>query len=281
MNLSEPLNRRRIVAGTLGAALVATTGLGIAGAQDDEATPDADETTDSATPDSGVGGVQTDEETDAADDLDRATAAVEQATAAIATVQADRDAVAGQIDALTVDALLAQATALRDRAQTAADGGDAGEARRLARAAGAMAKAAGDLVAAQLVTAGLPSQEAPASRVLAAAFETVQVVTEETAAATDADVTFSVTTAQALYQTAFDLYGAGAYGQAAGTARVASRLARIGAFLADPTAEDDDGPGGRRGGQRDGFAGRDGGPGDDDGPEDDQDAPVTVPEPSF
>ena len=255
--------------GLLAAGLIASRGVDSALAQDD-ATPDA---TDDATPEAGIGG--TESETETTDD--DATTAIDGADRRDRrSAQADRDAVADQIDTTTVDALLGQAVDLRDRAQTAADGGDAGEARRLARAAGSTAKAAGDLVGAQLIGAALPSQEAPASRILATAFESIQAAGEAAADSTDADVAFSLSTAQALYQSAFDLYGAGAYGQAAATAAVGARLAKIAAFLANP----DDGAGfgdgrgaGRRAARR---TGRRTGPRRGAG-----DEPVEVPAPSF
>jgi hypothetical protein len=275
MDDSYGISRRRVVAGALGAGLVATAGLRFAGAQEDDATPDA---TDEATPAVGVGGVQGE------DEAAEVTDAIARADAAIAAAQADRDAVAGQIDTQTIDQLLGQATTLRDRAQTASDGGDAVQAWRLARAAAATADAAGELVAAQLITAGLPSQQAPASRILAEAFDAIDEVGQETADAGDADVDFYVTTAQSLYQSAFDLYGGGAYGQAARTARVAARLAGIGAFLAAPADEVDFGDErgrGRRGGGRDGGPGFGGDHDEDEGQDEDQEAPVEVPEPTF
>jgi hypothetical protein len=272
MNDSDSFTRRRVLAGALGAGLLAVASIGIAGAQDEGATPEA---SDETTPAAGVGGVEGDEATEAAE-------AIERASAAIASAQADRDAVAAQIDVQAVDQLLAQATDLRDRAQAAADAGDADEARRLAHAATETAKASGDLVAAQLVSAGLPSQQAPASRILADAHETIQEAIAETAEAADADVDYFLATAQTLYQTAFDRYGSAAYGQAAGTARVAARLARIAEGLA---GEDGFGFGAGRGpGGRDGAEGpgrgRRSAPGQDDD-DDAQDEPVTVPEPTF
>jgi hypothetical protein len=283
MNDQDLLNRRRLLAGTMGASLltaglIATGGLQGALAQDD------------ATPEAGIGGTEnaTDEtdETDETDAMsDSATSAIERATAAIDSAQLDRNAVAVQIDATTIDTLLGQAIDLRDRAQTAAAGGDAAGARTLAHAAAATAKAAGDLVEAQLLGAGLPSEEARASRTLAGAFETIQSVGEATADSTDADVAFSLATAQALYQSAFDLLNAGSYGQAAATAAVGARLARVAGFLADPDGAA--GPAGDRGrsgwrGGGPGVDGRGGVGGDrDGGPVDGDDEPVEVSEPSF
>jgi hypothetical protein len=83
-----------------------------------------------------------------------------------------------------------------------------------------------------------------------------------------------VTTAQSLYQSAFDLYGGGAYSQSARTAGVAARLAGIAAFLAAPADEVGDGGEhgrGRRGGRRD----------EDEGQDEDEETPVEVPAPTF
>ena len=120
------------------------------------------------------------------------------------------------------------------------------------------------------------------------------------AESTDGDVSFATTIAQEIYQTAYDQFGAGAYGRAAREARVAAGQARLAAFLADPGAGVF--PGGR-GGRGRGF-GRRGGPGHgafgdgafgdgafghglegergfDRSPDDEADEPVTVPEPNF
>jgi len=289
------LTRRRLLAGTVAAGLATTLGVGIAFAQDgSEATPTAGTDAD-ATP--AVGG-QSEEDEDGSGD---GTAAVERATAAILAAEGDRDAVSGQIDATTIDRALAQATTLRDRAETSVAADDTAAARRAAFAAIAIAHAAGNLVEAQLIAAGLPSQEAPASRVLANAHAVIQEVTTGTADATDAEVGTTVALAQELYQTAFDRFGEGQYGQAARTARAAMTLAGSAALLAAPDDAFADGPfwgdrggddfpglpgigrhGGRReirreirGGIRDRVLDRD--------PASDADAgePVDVPEPEF
>jgi hypothetical protein len=274
------VTRRRVLAGALGAGL-ATAAARIGLAQDDAATPEAGSAADpaaspEANPDTGTGGQSSD---GAAAD---AAEAIGQATAAIAAAQQDRDAVADQIDPQTVDRLLAQATGMRDQAQTLADAGDGDQAWRIARAVAATAKTATDLVEARLIAAGLPSQEAPASRVLAEAHAAIQGATDETASATDADVQAYVANAQELYQGAFDLFGTGAFSQATATARVAADLARIGLALASPEARFGAGRGreGGRGGRGDGRGGgRGDGPGRGSDPESDE--PVTVPEPGF
>ena len=122
-------------------------------------------------------------------------------------------------------------TTLRDRAQTASTGADDALTLRLARAAVATARAAGDLIEAQLTAYGLPSQQTRASEILAAAFETIEAVSTDVAGATDADVATAITIAQQLYQSAYDLYNAGTYAQAAKTAQVAVRVARTGALF--------------------------------------------------
>lgn len=273
----NPMTRRRLVVGALGASLATATVVQIGRAQVDIGTPEAspaDSTTDS----------------DVTATTDRATTAIAWATETITAIQGDRDTVVGQIDATTVDALITQATGLRDRAQQAADGGTEEEALRLAFAAWGMANTAGDVIKAQLTYAGLPSQDAPSSRALAKAHEMIQAVTDETASATHTDVTFAVTTAQALYTSAYELYTGGAYAQATATARAGTGLARVGWFLAN--GGERFGTGGRHdGGMRDilGGPGGPGGmdrdamrmPGDEDSEGVERGEPVTVPEPEF
>ena len=282
------LSRRRMLAGTLGAGLATATVFQIGRAQVESSTPEASPTTDATT--------RTGDDTPGML-TDRATTAIEWATETITAVQGDRDTVAGQIDATTIDSLLTQATGLRNRAQQAAAGGDEDGALRLAFAAWGTANAASDAIKAQQTYAGLPSQEAPASRTLANAYEMVQAVSEETASATDTDVTFAVSTAQAFYASAYELYTGGAYARATATARASTGLARGAWFLAnDEEIFGFDEP--RGGGRREVFGGP-GGPGLDRngrggglrlpghmiGPGDIEEAdrgePVTVPEPEF
>lgn len=145
-------------------------------------------------------------------------------------MRADREA-AGDVDAATVDQLLERATGLLDAARQALDGGDAQEAPRQMTAARATAMTAEALLRAQLSDYGLPSQQAGASRTLDTAYRQIKDSTERTADATDENVTFLVTTAQALYQQAYDLYNAGTYAQAAETARVGAALGHIAGML--------------------------------------------------
>ncbi|MDP8910241.1 MAG: hypothetical protein M3N47_14265 [Chloroflexota bacterium] len=223
-------SRRRMVAGTIGAGLATATVFQFTRAQVDTGTPEASPTTGNTSiedPDTAINATVSDD----------ATTAIEWATEAITTAQADRDTVATQIDATTIDSLLTQATSLRDRAQQAADGGDSDGALRLAAAAWGTARTAGDLVKAQLTYAGLPSQEAPASRVLANAYEMVQAVSEDAGDSTDTDVSFSISTAQTLYGSAYELYTGGAYAQASVTARASAELGRVAWALAGGSDE--------------------------------------------
>ena len=277
----NPITRRRLVVGALGAGLATATVVQIVRAQVDTGTPEA-------SPDDSTAGSASTATTD------RATTAIAWATETITAVQDDRDTVASQIDATTVDALLAQATGLRDRAQQEADGGTEDDALRLAFAAWGTAHTAGDVIKAQLTYAGLPSQDAPSSRILAKAHEMIQAVTDETASATDTDVTFAVSTAQALYTSAYELYTGGAYAQAAATARAGTGLARVGWFLASGGKRF--GTGDRRDGEMRDIFGGPGGPGgmdrggmglpgqiigDGDAEGVERGEPVTVPEPEF
>ncbi|MBA2277662.1 MAG: hypothetical protein H0W06_07835 [Chloroflexia bacterium] len=285
MSTQGAFDRRRLIAGTLGAGLATTTLFQIGSAQNQGATPEA-----SPSANTGTG---TDERADDRS-TERATTAIEWASGTITTVQTDRAAVATQLDATTIDTLLTQAVTLRDRAQQATDGGDTSEAVRLSLAASATAEAGGDLIVAQLTYPGLPSQQARSSRVLAGVYDALKMVSDETAASTNTDVTFSVTTAQAIYATTYDLYTGGAFARATASARASRRLthavllltASIGAggpvtLRHESLGHELDGPDGR--GHRRGHPGRPLMPGD--GPFHEADAvsdePVSVPEPEF
>lgn len=224
------LTRRKLVAGTVVAGVTGAGIVRLAQAQDDTGTPDAtiDQTPSSATPDA------TSAQDTAQGDATFATSALARADEAIASVQADRDAVASDIDTTEVDSLIAQAGLHRDLATSSIDAGDNAEAIRQAFVAAASARAARELIEANLGYAGLPSQEVRASRLLANVHELVTAVTAEAASATDPNVGFFVTHAQTLYTAAYDLYGTDAYAQAMGTGRVAGELVWIAtALMAD------------------------------------------------
>jgi hypothetical protein len=210
--------RRQLLATVLGLGLAATIGVTAGFAQDDGATPEAPASTDEqpAAP---------------AMDAESVAAVITGASDAISAVQADRDAVDGQTDLTTVDQLLAQATSLRDQARSAADGGDTATALGYASAAVATAQAAERLLHAQLTDYGLPSQQAGTSRLLVDVYYQVQELTNQATADASVDVSFYVTTAQALYTAAHDQYTNGLYAQSAQTALVASQVARIGDMM--------------------------------------------------
>lgn len=225
------MNRRTLVAGTVVAGLTGAGIVRIARAQDDAATPDAtpEVTTDVSTS-SGTPEATFDQDT-APNDAAFAASAIGRADEVIASVQADRDTVASDLDTTEIDNLLGQAGIHRDLANTASDNA---EAIRQAFVAVATARAARELIETSLGYAGLPSEEVRASRILDRVHETIVAVTEESASATDANVEFFVSHAQTLYATAYDLHGTGAYAQAIGNGRVAGRLAWIAtALMAD------------------------------------------------
>lgn len=286
--MATGLSRRRMIAGTAVAGVATAFGATIAFAQSDDSTPAADSstTTEAGTP--AVGGETETTNGDATDILAR----VDEE---IAAVQADRDAAGSRADLTTVDELLTQASGLRDKAHAATD---ADERRRLARAALATARAAGNLIEAQLSAYGLPSQQAPASRILANANERIVALGDEITAGADADADAALASAQQLYTVAYDAYNAGTYSQAAKTARVAEQLAQVAAFLSGAEVKGDmggfgrgerginrlpgnGGPGGRNNGGAPGSRDDD----TDSAPDDEQDAnsnePVEVPSPDF
>lgn len=284
------LDRRRLLAGSLATGIVAAGAFRIAQAQDeDAATPDA---TSTGTPE-----VETDRTADSGNDDALADEALTRADAVIGSVQADRDSVASGIDITDVDAILIQAGIHRDRAEAAIASGTKLEGVGEALVAGATARAARMLIDARLRYPGLPSQQTRSSRELVRAHETIGAVSTAAATTADTNVSFFIANAQDLYASAYDLYGGGAFAQAAGTASTATSLARIVTLLmADRSTIGrdhmhrggrDGGRKGPRGGARGGMAGPDW-PGvdqrnDADGPpfgaEDDE--PVTVPAPEF
>jgi hypothetical protein len=253
------VSRRRVLAGAAGVGAAAALGTTLAFAQ--EATP----TPGTGTPEAGTSATPAD--------------LLQQVDNAIAAAKQDRDAVSGKTDLTTVDKLLTQASALSDRAQTAAGGTDDAQTLRLARAAVATARAAGDLIEAQLAAYGLPSQKAPASRVLANAYDQIQQLTSNVGTSQDTDAKNSIATAQALYKTAYDLYNAGTYAGAAATARVAVKVGELAELL---TSQGAFGRGGERGG-RGGFDGRGqpGGHNRDGQGDQDSSTPTEVPAPTF
>ncbi len=215
------LNRRILVGGTVAAGLATAGYLRLAGAQTESSTPEAEVTDDtSATPDAST----------STGDTSRTASMLDHAETVLAAVRADRDAVASEFDTTTVDAVFDQATQLVEAAQAALDGGDTQGAVRFAAGAWQSAEAAGDLIVAQLSYPGLPSQEGAASRVLARAFERIGDVTA-TADTADADVSFYVTTAQGVYQTAYDQYNDGAYAQALANGKAIVALTGAAAIL--------------------------------------------------
>lgn len=220
------LNRRAVMAGAAAVGLAitgaSTSYLRLAGAQDDTATPTAeatDEATD-ATPETS---------TSPDGDTSRATALLQEASIRLAEVQADREAVAAEIETATVDEVLSQARLLLDEAQAGLDGGDEAGAVRLAAGSWQTAQAGRDLIVAQLSYAGLPSQQAAASRVLARAYERIETVATGT---TSTDVGFYVTTAQAVYQVSYEQYTSSAWAQALANGRAISGLLEAASILA-------------------------------------------------
>lgn len=267
------LNRRAVMAAA--AAGLATAGastgfLRLASAQDDAATPAAEAT--DATPATS---------TSPESDTSRVSTIIERARAEIAAVEADREAVADQIEAATVDEVLSQASLLVDEAQAGLDGGDPDAAMRLAAGSWRTAEAGRDLIVAQVSYAGLPSQQAAASRVLAQAYERIDTVATATATA---DVGFYVTTAQAVYQVAYEQYAASAWAQALANGKAISGLLEAASILAGSGGAGRDGAGAGTFGEggidrnsrgRGMQAPMDGQPGPDD------EEPETVPAPDF
>jgi hypothetical protein len=214
--------RTRLLGAAIGTCLVTAVGVTSAFAQ--EATP---EPSTQSTPAAGTAEATPDEYRATAAERTALAEQVQQVTDTIATVQADRDAVGGTGDWTAVDDLLAKATQLRDAAKTTLQSDDLSPARQQLFAAEGAAMAAESLMRAQLSDYGLPSQQAGASRTLVAAYNQIDEVSERVNAGTDENAKALATTAQNLYQTAYDLYNAGTYAQAARTAEVAWQVAGL------------------------------------------------------
>lgn len=224
------LNRRRVLVGAAGAGLATTLGATLAFAQDVTPTPSTG-TTDpngSATPSAGTSGIGTATES----------TLLQQVDDAITSAQADVAAVGNAVDLSVVQQLLTAATGLRDRLAAAPSGTDDSASRRLARAAITTADAASDLLKAHLSNYGLPSQQDRASRILAAAYDRIQALSTSIDTSQDADAATFVTTAQTLYQSAYDLFNAGTYAGAAGTAEVAAEVGEVAAILTGASGPD-------------------------------------------
>ncbi|MEA2527512.1 MAG: hypothetical protein QOF73_4739 [Thermomicrobiales bacterium] len=221
--------RTRLIGATVGTCLV--TAIGVTGAIAQDATPvpsgQATPSTQSEQPATSEHRVSAAEKTALAEQVQRV-------TDTIATVQQDRDSVAGTADLAAVDDLLAKATKLRDAGKATLDGDDVSAAPRQLLAAHGAAMAAESLLRAQLADYGLPSQQAGASRTLVAAYNHIDEISKRANEGTDEDANNFATTAQSLYKTAYDLYNAGTYAQAARTAEVAAHVARIADLLTAP-----------------------------------------------
>ncbi len=270
--LGNMLHRRILVGSAIGAGLTTAGIVRIGRAQTDSGT-------DSGTPEASESGPTVDSDDEQiGDDAGGVVSEIERAGAALAYAHADREAVGDQIDTAIVDELLSQSVTMLDDAQVSFESGDTEQASLFAHAAGNAARTASGLVVAQLTHTGLPSHEASTSRELARTHERITAVSEATASSTEVDVSFYVTTAQALYQTAYDQFNEGNYAQAAANGKATGSLVGIASILT---------------GDRSGFGGPNGMRGDrgsrrgqpmmkpDDEATPALDEPETVPAPDF
>jgi hypothetical protein len=242
-------DRRKALAG----AVVA--GIGNAQESTPEASPEASPSTD-----------------DESSANERAEVAIESLNTRLTLVQSDLDAVRNQIDPATIGSLLTQATDLIDQAGTVTDA-----SLRPAFAAMAVLAAGSHLIRAQLTYAGLPSEEARSSRILARAYEVIGEAGTITGTDTEVDISTYITTGQSTYSTAYDLYADGAWAQAVLTAKASAEIASAAIAL---TTSEESGFRGSRGprglfgrGKHDHL--------DGDGDVADPTTPVEVPAPDF
>ena len=169
----------------------------------------------------------------------------------LTSVKADRDYANGKMDFAVVNSLIDRASALRSAAQSALTANNLTQAGGDIRAAESALRGAEDLIIASLGTTGLPSaanrparptaptgsaapaaptadqQKARTSNELARTYQSIVSTSNNVKANSSVanDPTFYITTAQALYKQAYDLYNAGKYDAASQTARAAGTVA--------------------------------------------------------
>ncbi len=180
---------------------------------------------------------------------DSVTKEIASLTTSLTSIKADRDFANGKMDVTTVSVLIDKATALQTQAQSALTANNLTQASGYVHAAQSALRSADDLIVASIGTTGLPSaanrparptnanattptadqQKARASNELARAYQGIVSATNTVKAnsAAAGDASFYITTGQALYKQAYDLYNAGKYDQASQTVRAAESVARI------------------------------------------------------
>ncbi len=243
------LSRRQVTAGLAAGGALAAGVFGFAVAQD------------SATPEAGDDRAGKQRGPSDGDDATRLAEHIARIRESMAEVEADRDAVASEIDARTVDDMLSQATSLLDEAEAALESGDTTTIGRQVHGARGLVQAAHLAIVAELTYPGLPSQATRAGSYLATTHDRVTAATDA-AADSPTEIGGIVGLAQEMYQQAYDLYEDGAFAQAGAYARVAAELADTGLVLsgASPAGKSGQGRGGsERGGRANGSRGRRGG----------------------
>lgn len=226
MRRTGTLTRRQTLGGLVAAGLVTT---GIAGTARAQST-DTTDSTPEATAGAGTGSTSgTDESGDVA--ASRVEEAIQRASEVIDSVQTDRDAVATDIETTLVDDLLGKATTLRDAAEGASSDQDAV---RQAFGAVATARVARRAIIAELMYAGLPSQEERATQVVSMAGEQIASMSQTSVDSPLVDADAYMTTAESMVQRAEAELADGAYARAAIWARAAARLAEIPFMIVNP-----------------------------------------------
>ncbi|MGB3329706.1 MAG: hypothetical protein WBA46_12175 [Thermomicrobiales bacterium] len=258
---SGSINRRHLVGGAAGVATAATAAVALGSYVSAQSSSSA-----TATPETESGTSETTTTTGSAQD---AKVITDRSAAIIASVKADRDALASSIDTAPIDELLSLAADLQTKAEAASIG--TGPGRRsskassgstsssatssstpaasssssstsstetttpgkleLAFAAAHTAQAARATIVAQLAKFGLPSQQARLSRSLAAVYDAVKSIGTTAGTAGEADASTLVSHAEAAYKSAYDAYNAKTYASATAYGEAAARLGRAAAML--------------------------------------------------
>lgn len=244
------IDRRHLVGGAAGIVTAATAAFAVGSLVSAQtATPEAGSTSNSTA-------------------ADRAKAITDRSAAVIASVKADRDAVASSIDVASVDELLSLASDLQTKAE-AATVNSSGMGRKssgstssssssasatpsastgtgaasttatttapgkieLAAAAVRTAQAARAIMVAQMAKFGLPSQQARLSKKLAEIYAAVKEIATSAGTAGVADASTLVTHAEAAYKSAYDAYNAKTYASAAAYGEATVELGEAAAVL--------------------------------------------------
>jgi len=292
---SGPFGRRQLVGGAAGIATATTAAVVLGPFVSAQVSPG----TVSFTPEHGL------DERGSELAAQRAAVFTDRSAAVIASVKADRNALASSLDTADIDEMLSLAGDFQQKAEAAPVATDRGHRssqdaspvqgseapstastlskQALAFAATRSAQAAREMIVAQMVNFGLPSDQAAVSRTLAATHQDVSARATTVGPAGVEEASTLMGHAEAAYTRAYAAYNAGTYARAAAYGGVAAHLAEAAAMLVGGSQDD---ARETATGQSRSTRGLESGStnetlGATSGSDGDLDTPVTVPEPTF